>query len=252
MPLRLRNPHSIIAVLDNRPEDIHWIALPEGGGNEAWQIVVEKAYKLRISVRSGSAAREVAGARKKRHSSSKGETKFAREGIGSAQVTERSPIDLHDLFPITSSDTPGLWLALDCVQDPRNVGAIFRTAAFFNIQGIILMADRAAPLSDVTYDVAAGGLEYVPFAIVTNLRAALEKARDTGLWILGTSENADQDISEIDRTRSWLFVVGNEERGIRRLTLENCDQVCRITPKGRILSLNVSVAAAICMSEFTK
>jgi 23S rRNA (guanosine2251-2'-O)-methyltransferase len=139
----------------------------------------------------------------------------------------------------------GLWLALDCLQDPHNIGAIFRTAAFLGVQGVILTEERSAPLSAAAYDVASGGLEHVPFTLQTNLQRGFEKAKEAGLWILGTSEHAHDALQAIPRDRPWLLVLGNEERGVRRLTEEACDMMCRIPQRGGVDSLNVSVAAGI-------
>jgi 23S rRNA (guanosine2251-2'-O)-methyltransferase len=146
---------------------------------------------------------------------------------------------------------PGLWLALDCVQDPHNLGAVFRSAAFFGVRGILLTRDRSAPLSAVVYDVASGGMESVPFASPPNLDRALKTARDAGLWILGAAEEAKHDVSRVPRDRPWLLVLGNEESGLRRLTRENCDDLCRITSHGEVGSLNISAAGAVLMANLT-
>jgi 23S rRNA (guanosine2251-2'-O)-methyltransferase len=144
-----------------------------------------------------------------------------------------------------------LWLALDNLQDPHNVGAIFRTAAFFGVQGIVLTKDRSAPLTATAYDVAAGGLEHVPFSLVPNLARAIADAKQAGVWVLGTSEHATEDVAQVDRERPWLLVVGNEEKGMRRLTAAHCDAICRITPRGAVTSLNVSVATGVLIAELT-
>ncbi|MFO0917367.1 MAG: RNA methyltransferase [Planctomycetaceae bacterium] len=142
--------------------------------------------------------------------------------------------------------------ALDCLQDPQNVGSIFRTAAFFGIRGVIVTRDRSAPLNGTVYDVASGGMELVPFAQPPNLARALEAAKSAGLWILGSSEHAEKTIAAVPRDRPWLLVVGSEDQGLRRLTLEHCDEVCRIEPRGALPSLNVSTAAAVLMAELCR
>ncbi len=149
------------------------------------------------------------------------------------------------------ASTRGVWLALDRLQDPHNVGAVFRTAAFFGIKGVILTQDKSAPLTGTVYDTAAGGVETVPIVMQTNLARALEIAKKKDLWVLGTSEHAEMPLSEVDRDRRWLLVIGKEEKGLRRLTKENCDQVCKIPPLGGVTSLNVSVAAGIMMATLT-
>ncbi len=145
----------------------------------------------------------------------------------------------------------GIWLALDQIQDPQNVGAIFRSAAFFGIQGAILPRDRTSPLTGTVYDVASGGLEYVPHARVTNLSRTLVAAREEGLWVLGSSEHAESDVGEIPQDRPWIVVIGNEERGMRRNVAEKCDMTCRIYPAGEVGSLNAAVAAGIMMASLT-
>ncbi|MCC7440021.1 MAG: RNA methyltransferase [Bdellovibrionales bacterium] len=132
------------------------------------------------------------------------------------------------------------------------MGAIFRTAAFFGVKGILLTQERSAPLTGTAYDVASGGMEHVPFAIHNNLSRALDAAKDADLWILGTSEHAKESLSTLKKDRSWLVVVGNEETGIRRLTQERCDLVCSIPGSGAVTSLNVSVAAGILVAHFSR
>ena len=112
--------------------------------------------------------------------------------------------------------------------------------------------DRAASLTSVVYDVASGGVEAVPFAVEKNLRRSLELAKRAGVWVLGTSEHATRDVAEVPVDRPWLLVLGNEETGLRRLTRETCDEVCRITPRAEgVTSLNVSVAAGILIAALT-
>ena len=166
-------------------------------------------------------------------------------------MRERAPQPLDRLYAGAAGG--GLWLALDAIQDPHNVGSIFRTAAFFGVRGVVMTADRAAPLSAVVYDVASGGVEAVPFAVETNLRRALEAAKAAGLWILGSSEHAERGVDAVARDRPWLLVLGNEEGGLRRLTLETCDEVCRIAPGGdAVTSLNVAVAAGILIAALAR
>lgn len=179
-----------------------------------------------------------------------GGPKSGRTGGAEAEVRPREGIAVHELFAggAKRDGGKGLWLAIDQVQDPRNLGAIFRSASFFGVAGVLLTRDRAAPLSSVAYDTASGGLEHVPFAWASNLSRDFAEARDNGLWILGAAGEADDDVSTIDRERPWLLVLGNEEKGLRRLTREGCDQLCRLSPIGAVDSLNVSVAAAVLMA----
>lgn len=162
---------------------------------------------------------------------------------------EETPLDV--LFAGAKSSN-GLWLALDSLQDPHNVGAIFRTAAFFGVRGIALTKDRSAPISATAYDVASGGIEHVPFHQSTNLNQAIAIAKEAGLWVLGTAEEAEQDVREYSLDRSWLVVLGSEEQGLRRLVREHCDEMCRLSPKGPIQSLNVSVATGVLLGALSR
>lgn len=242
MSLVLKNPHSVLAALTTRPADVLDIRLPAGKPSPAWAEVVELAKQHDVPIRTNLAEEP------KRPAQS---GKFERTGSALATVRERNGLLIEELFANAASQT-GLWLALDCLQDPHNVGAIFRTAAFFGVKGIVMTRDRSAPLTATVYDVAAGGLEYVPFGEPTNMARAMNIAKAAGIWLLGSSEHAELDVRDIPRDRSWMLVLGNEESGLRRLSTEKCDQVCRMTSHGAVPSLNVSVAAGVLMSELTR
>ena len=237
MTVELKNPHSVLAVLATRPEDVVALRLSETRPAGAWAEVADACAATRVPVR-----RDRSGGRRSRGDGP------GRTPPAVAVVKKRSGISLENLLRSVESQS-GTWLALDRLQDPHNVGAIFRTAAFFHVAGIVLTRNQSAPLSGTVYDVASGGIEHVPFAVVPNLARALDLAREAGLWVLGTSERADRDLEAVDRERNWLVVVGSEQKGLRRLTLEQCDEVCRIMPRGEVGSLNVSVAAGIVLAS---
>jgi 23S rRNA (guanosine2251-2'-O)-methyltransferase len=233
--LRLKNPHSVLAAIETRPQDVLEIRIPARTPSDAWRAVAQAAGQQNISVKSILPGERHAHRR---------EEKSAREGGAEGIVKEREETPLEDLFS-GAKESNGLWLALDSLQDPHNVGAIFRTAAFFGVRGIVLTRDRSAPISATAYDVASGGVEYVSHHQSTNLNRALEIAKESGLWILGTAEEAERDVREFARDRSWLVVMGGEDQGLRRLVREHCDELCRITWDGPIRSLNVSVATGV-------
>ena len=242
MSLILKNPHSVLAALETRPHDVLDVRLPAGKPSPAWADVVSLASKHQIPIRTNLAEEP------RRQAS---DQKFERMGSAQATVRERAGLLIEELFADAETN-PGIWLALDCLQDPHNVGAIFRTASFFGIKGIVMTRDRSAPLTATVYDVAAGGLEYVPFGEPTNMARAMNIAKSAGVWLLGSSEHAELDIQQIPRDRSWLLILGNEEHGLRRLTLDKCDQICKLTKRGAVPSLNVSVAAGVLMAELTR
>ena len=242
MSLVLRNPHSVLAALQTRPEDVFEVRLAPGSPSPKWSEVAELARQHSIPIRTNLAPVE------KRHA---GEGKSERTGAAVALVRERSDRLVDELFANAPTETQGLWLALEQLQDPHNVGAIFRTAAFFGVKGIVLTRERSAPLTATVYDVSSGGLEYVPFAIVPSLSRAITVAREAGVTIIGTSEHASHSVDDIPADRLHLLIFGNEEFGLKRVTSENCDELVRLAPRGPIQSLNVSVAAGVCMSKLT-
>jgi 23S rRNA (guanosine2251-2'-O)-methyltransferase len=193
------------------------------------------------------------GGRKGPSRSAPQEAKFGgRESAHGALIKPKSPGALELLFSGIDENTRGVWLALDSLQDPQNIGAIFRSAAFFGIRGIILTTERSAPMTATVYDIASGGVEDIPHVPVINLQRAFEKAKDAGLWILGTSEHARESVKTLKNDRPWLLVMGNEEKGIRRLTEEACDMMCTIPGTGKgVSSLNVSVATGVLLSHLS-
>ncbi len=258
MALSLRNPHSILAAFRTRPEAVADVRLPAGRPSEAWREIEEMARRHRVPVLHSATPDE------RRRNRSHRDVSGGRGGEAEATVKERPEVSLEALFADAPTDggaapassgrrgqTPRLWLALDQIQDPHNVGAIFRTAAFFGVAGIIVTRDRSAPMNATVYDVASGGVEAVPFANPANLARALAVAKKAGLWVLGASEHAERDLRDVDRHRSWVVVLGNEEAGLRRLTADTCDEICRIASQGAVGSLNVSVAAGVLMAALT-
>ncbi len=238
--LHLKNPHSVLAAIEARPHDVVEVRVPPRTASDAWREVATQAARRGVAVKSVLPADKPRGRR---------DEKSSREGGTEGLVKERPGVSLDDLFA-DARERPGLWLALDTLQDPHNVGAIFRTAAFFGVRGIVLTKDRSAPMSATVYDVASGGIELVPYH-QANINQALEAAKSAGLWTLGTAEEASQDISAIPRDRSWMIVMGNEEQGLRRLVREHCDELCRISGQTGLTSLNVSVATGVMLGLMT-
>ncbi len=236
MSLILKNPHSVLAAFQVRPSAVMSVTISSLKPSPAWSEVADAARSHSVLVKVGTERPH--GGRKPLGD------KQGRMGSSEAVVREREPVSPQDLFANVDQNRADVWLALDQVQDPHNLGAVFRTAAFFGVKGILLTKDRSAPMSAVVYDTASGGVEHVDHALVTNLRGGLETAKKAGLWVLGSSEHEGEDVFDIPRDRPWLLVLGNEMAGMRRLTGETCDMLCRLSPRGSgVTSLNVSVAA---------
>jgi 23S rRNA (guanosine2251-2'-O)-methyltransferase len=142
-----------------------------------------------------------------------------------------------------------LLLLLDGVTDPRNMGACLRTAAAAGVQAVLVPRDRSAAMSPVVAKAAAGAAETVPLVAVTNLARTMEELKQAGVWIAGAVGEAERSLYDLDLKGPLAWVLGAEGEGLRRLTRERCDWLARIPLHGSVDSLNVSVAAGVCLFE---
>jgi 23S rRNA (guanosine2251-2'-O)-methyltransferase len=142
-----------------------------------------------------------------------------------------------------------LLLLLDGVTDPRNLGACLRTADAAGVQAVLVPRDRSAAMSPLVAKAAAGAAETVPLLAVTNLARTMEELKQAGVWIAGAAGEAEQSLYDLDLKRPLAWVLGAEGEGLRRLTRERCDWLARIPLQGNVDSLNVSVAAGVCLFE---
>lgn len=160
------------------------------------------------------------------------------------------PDDLiNSLVAKIGTDDPPLAVGLDGIEDPRNMGSILRTAECAGVHGIFIPERRATGLTDVVAKVAAGALEYVPVARVTNLVRLIEQLKERNIWVVGATANATQAYTDWDWNLPVAVFLGNEGRGLHRLVSERCDALVRIPVNGQIESLNVSVAAGVLLYE---
>lgn len=144
---------------------------------------------------------------------------------------------------------PPLLLALDGVTDPHNLGACLRSADGAGVDAVILPRDRSVGPGPVVSRVASGAAEVVPIAVVTNLARTMQDLKARGVWITGTDDEASAPMWQADLTGPRLIVLGSEGRGMRRLVREHCDELMAIPMAGVVSSLNVSVAAGVCLYE---
>jgi 23S rRNA (guanosine2251-2'-O)-methyltransferase len=140
-------------------------------------------------------------------------------------------------------------LILDGVTDPHNLGACLRTADAAGVDAVIVPKDRAAGLTPTARKVACGAAESIAFFQVTNLARTLKQFQENEIWIAGTAGEAEQTIYEAKLTGKLALIMGAEEKGMRRLTRENCDQLIKMPMAGQVESLNVSVATGVCLFE---
>lgn len=156
--------------------------------------------------------------------------------------------DLGRLLGVSGQGTPVI-LVLDGVTDPHNLGACLRTAEAAGASAVVLPRDRAAPITPVVRKVSSGAAERIPICTVTNLARALRQMRDGGLWIYGMTQEAGRCLYELELCGPVALVLGAEGEGLRRLTREHCDELVSLPMAGEVESLNVSVAAGVCLYE---
>ncbi len=135
------------------------------------------------------------------------------------------------------------------VEKPGNLGAILRTAEAAGVDAVIVPKNRAAGINATVRKVACGAAERVPLLQVTNLARELRELKDAGLWLIGTDDAAPHSFYDLDLQRPLALLMGSEDKGLRRLTREACDFVARVPMVGEAESLNVSVAAGVCLFE---
>jgi 23S rRNA (guanosine2251-2'-O)-methyltransferase len=138
---------------------------------------------------------------------------------------------------------------LDAIEDPRNMGSILRTSECAGVHGVFIAERRAVGLTGVVAKVAAGALEYVPVARVTNLVRLIEQLKARNIWVVGAAGDASQSYTGWDWTLPAAIFLGSEGHGLHRLVREHCDTLVRIPVCGKLDSLNVSVAAGVLLYE---
>jgi 23S rRNA (guanosine2251-2'-O)-methyltransferase len=142
-----------------------------------------------------------------------------------------------------------LLLVLDGVTDPHNLGACLRVANAAGAHAVIAPKDRAAGITPAVSKVASGAAEATPYLMVTNLARTLAELKERNIWVVGADEKADQHLHKANLPDSIAWVLGAEGEGMRRLTRESCDLLVKIPMQGGVESLNVSVAAGVCLFE---
>ncbi len=144
---------------------------------------------------------------------------------------------------------PPLLLVLDGVTDPHNLGACLRVADGAGAHAVVAPKDHAVGLNATVAKVASGAAETVPYLMVTNLARSLNELKERDILVIGTAEDADLTIYDLDLSGPVALVLGAEGAGLRQLTRKTCDQLVRIPMAGAVESLNVSVAAGVCLFE---
>ncbi|MBA2652385.1 MAG: 23S rRNA (guanosine(2251)-2'-O)-methyltransferase RlmB [Tatlockia sp.] len=174
---------------------------------------------------------------------------FNHQGIvaSAGNLPDYNESDLSSL--LSQAKKPCLLLILDGVTDPHNLGACLRSADASAVDFVLIPKDRNASVTPVVSKVACGAAESVPLVRVTNLARAMEVLKQEGVWIYGAAGEASETIYTLDLKSSVALVMGAEGEGMRRLTRERCDGLFALPMLGTVESLNVSVAAGVCLYE---
>lgn len=157
---------------------------------------------------------------------------------------------LEDL--LAEAPKPEFFLALDQVEDPRNLGAVLRTADGAGVHGIVVPQRRTAPPSEAAAAASAGALFHSPMARVTNLSDALTLLKERGLWVVGLAPEAPKPWYSFDFRSPVALVVGSEGKGLRPRVAAHCDELVSLPQRGKVQSLNLSVAAGIVLYEVVR
>lgn len=224
--------------LANDPARVREVLVEQGAHNPRVAALVEEAKRLGVRVHARPRAMLDKLAGRARH-----------QGVAANYETPE-PLSEHDLPAlIENAGHDALFLVLDGVTDPHNLGACLRSAAAAGITAVIVPKDRAVGITPVVRRASAGAADHVPLLAATNLARALRTLKDSGVWLSGLAGDVEQSLYAIDLKGPVALVLGGEGEGMRRLTREACDHLARIPMPGIAESLNVSVTTGIVLFE---
>lgn len=231
--------HPVLELLGKRPESIRRIDIQKPATHEKLQKIATLARQHNIKIRQLPHIR-IAGMPKANH-----------QGVV-AHVSAAETIDLEEVLALAQGQSAPFIIALDCIQDPHNLGAIIRTASAAGALAIIVPKDRSAPLTGTTAKVAVGALELIKICQVTNLARTLKKMKEAGFWIYGADAGATEILYDTDFSGPCCLVIGGEAKGMRQLIRKECDTLIGIPMNSTLDSLNASVAAGIFLFEIVR
>lgn len=231
--------HTVRHALEQSPENIIEIFVDKSKGSNsdiermfelanAAKIQVQKVSREYLDKQSGAALHQ--GVVVKQRSSKK-----SNDG------------DLDTL--LAKDDWALLFLVLDGIQDPQNLGACLRSANAAGVDAVLLSKDRSAVVNATVSKVASGAAENTLIITVSNIARTLRKLQEAGVWIVGTAADVKKSLYELDLTVSTAIVMGSEGKGLRQNTREHCDHLVKLPMQGVVESLNVSVASGVCLYE---
>ena len=212
------------------PEKIQSIVLQEGFNDKEILSLIENA-KIKVSFRSKREMDDLAG------------------GVHQGIMVTIPDYQYYDLNSILQSEKDDVIVILDHLEDPHNFGAIIRTCEAAGIQSIVIPKDRQVPINSTVMKTSVGTLEDVHIVSVSNIANSIDRLKEAGYWIVGTSLENSVDYREVDYSGKIALVIGNEGSGISQLVSKKCDFLVKIPMYGKTNSLNASVAAGIMIYE---
>ena len=231
-----RNP--VIEYLQHRAGCIEKIWIAEGSMHSRIRQIIKQAKQAGVPVK-----------RCTRRELDRLEPSVPHQGV-IARVNLTGYSDLSSvLAKIRSKESDALLVMLDGVQDPRNLGAVLRTADAANADAVLIPKNRAVGITPAVHKASAGASEYVPIVRVTNIAQTADTLKKAGVWVVGSARDASCSYTEANFSVPLCLVLGSEGEGIRRLVKEKCDYLVRLPMLGQIESLNVSVAAGVLLYE---
>lgn len=230
--------HAVLALLEQAPERVLDVWIDRARKGERREQLLKAAKTAGVKVQEATSESLNTRLGSDRHQGVVARCRAA---------AELSEVDLPEF--LEGLKRVPLLLILDGIQDPHNLGACLRSADAAGVHAVILPRDNAAPLTPVVRKVASGAAETVPIFRVTNLARVLDTLKAAGVWLVGAADEGEKLIYDVDLNGPVALVLGAEEKGMRRLTRDKCDFLVRIPMAGAVESLNVSVAAGVCLFE---
>jgi 23S rRNA (guanosine2251-2'-O)-methyltransferase len=233
--------HAVDALLRQQPEQVQCLWVQAGRNDKRMAGILELARNQGVQVET------LARAELDRRVEGRHQGVIAEVQASSRQWDEQSLFQLLD-----GLDHPALVLVLDGVTDPHNLGACLRSADAAGVDAVVVPRDKSADLTPTARKVACGAAEVIPFVRVTNLARTLAGLKERGIWLYGAAGEAENTIYNSDLTGPAALIMGAEGAGLRRLTREACDFLVKLPMAGSVSSLNVSVAAGVCLFEVVR
>lgn len=231
-------PHTIAAIIQKNPSKVKFLYFQRDKSGPRQQLLLDLAGESGISFQFVS-----------KEELDRLSQNGLHQGVVALCQKDKAYTEADLPYLLSQIKGPPFLLLLDCIEDPHNLGACLRSANAAGVDIVIAPKDRSAGLTPVAYKAASGAFDTLPFIQVTNLASTIKLLKKHNIWVFGAAGEADQPLYKTDLTMPLAFVLGNEGKGLRRLTKQECDILIHIPMAGSVSSLNVSVSAGVCLFE---